>query len=126
VEDVPQLGRSTISVGDLVNKSGVSIRVISTNRADTLRWLEQNLVLREGEYLVPWVRNAAHAELNGAAWGVRNGFASGAFGTSIVSCQGCVADIGLTFNLRLGTAFTLDNPSFGIIEILLNPKFFYP
>ena len=126
LEDVPQLGRSTISVGDLVNKSGVSIRVISTNRADMLRWLEQNLVLREGEYLVPWVRNAAHAEIVGAEWGMRNGFASGAFGTSIASCQGCVADIVLTFNLGRGAAFTLDNRSFSIIEILLNPVFFYP
>lgn len=125
-EDVPQLGRSTISVGDLVNKSGVSIRVISTNRGDMLRWLQQNLVLAEGEYLLPWVRGAAHAELNGAEFGVRNGFLSGAFGTSIASCDGCVADVVLIYNFGKGAAFTLDNPAFNIVEILLKPEFFHP
>jgi RHS repeat-associated protein len=125
-EDVPQLGRSTISVGDLVNKSGVSIRVISTNRGDMLRWLQQNLVLAEGEYLLPWVRGAAHAELNGAEFGIRNGFLSGAFGTSIASCNGCVTDVVLIYNFGKGAAFTLDNPAFNIVEILLNPQFFHP
>ncbi|WP_442499339.1 toxin TcdB middle/N-terminal domain-containing protein [Methylobacter sp. sgz302048] len=124
VKDAPGLGRSTISVADLVSESGVTQRVISTNRSDTLRWLQRNLVLKPGEYLVPWTRNGTHAELVGAKWGIKNGFLRGAFGTSTRGCTDCIWDIHFLYNLGQGTVFTHDNPDFTIMEILANPTFF--
>lgn len=126
VKGVPGLGRSTISVGDLVNRNGVMIRVISANRGDTLRWLQSNLTLAEDELLVPLLRSGTHAEINGAAWAVRNGFTSGAFGTSSVGCANCITDISLIYNYGLRASFTLDRPGFNIVNILLDPTFFHP
>jgi RHS repeat-associated protein len=122
--EAPFLGKSTIFVGDLARRNGVTIRAIATNRADMLQWLQNNLVLKEGEYLVPYVRGSAHAEMVGAHWGLRNGFTSGAFATSTPGCTTCIRDMTFIYNMLKGAGFTHDNAAFGIVEILLNPTFF--
>jgi hypothetical protein len=104
----------------------LALTIISTNREDVYRWMVQNLKLNEGEYLIPFVRGNAHAEINGGMWGIRNGFNVGSFGTSTPGCTTCIQDFVFNFNMLRGASFTHDNPGFGIIEILLNPGFFYP
>jgi hypothetical protein len=91
-----------------------------------LRWLERNLVLNEGEYLVPYVRGNAHAELNAIVWGLRNRFIGGSIATSTPGCPNCIMEIEHIYNNLGGGAFTHDNPLFPLEEILRDIGFFFP
>jgi hypothetical protein len=88
--------------------------------------MAQNLVLNEAEHLIPFVRGNSHAEINAGSWGIRNGFTVGRFGTSGPGCTTCIQDIVFNFNMFRGAQYAHDNAAFGIVEILLNPSFFYP
>jgi hypothetical protein len=91
-----------------------------------LQWLQHNLVLNEGEYLLPYVRGNAHAELNAIIWALRNRFYGGAVATSTPGCPDCIMEMEYIYNNLGGGAFMHDNPAFTLEEILENIKFFFP
>lgn len=121
VADVPYMAKSTVGVADLARPNGVTVRVITANDPRVLQWMRNNITLTEFEHLV---EGAAHAELNAASWGLRNGFTHGQFGTSSRGCPNCIQDLELNFNQLPWVEFLHDNPQFSIIDILLNPTWF--
>lgn len=120
--DVPYMAKSTIGVADLARPNGVTIRVITANNPRVIQWIRNNVTLTEFEHLV---EGGAHAEINAATWGLRNGFTVGRFGTTSRGCELCIQELELNCNQLPWVEFLHDNPKFNIIDILLNPTWFF-